>query len=250
MSFIFISYSRKDQSYVSKLVQALEERQLPVWLDDRTDYGSTWNRVIEENLKNCQAFLLVMSPRSRESKWVNSELVYSLALNKKIFPLLLEGEHWFEVNTIQTVNVTKGNIPSESFFSELKKEFHTTSSQSKPLGKKDLSLIRNIQDLTPTDPLEIDYAEIILTRDNRGRNFIWHLQAYDNSSSSQSHSISIQKGKVASLKVLAGKKYTLKVSFLEHDNTSYSAKGPVRTVLGGSSNEWEGILLPGKYKQG
>lgn len=65
--FIFISYSRQDKAYVNKLVQALKKQGLPVWLDDRIDYGDTWPRVIEENLKKCQVFLLVMSPRSRNS---------------------------------------------------------------------------------------------------------------------------------------------------------------------------------------
>jgi aryl-phospho-beta-D-glucosidase BglC (GH1 family) len=38
---IFISYSRQDQAYVNKLVQALTKQGLPVWLDDRIDYGDT-----------------------------------------------------------------------------------------------------------------------------------------------------------------------------------------------------------------
>jgi hypothetical protein len=44
---IFISYSRQDQAYVNELVKALAKYRLPVWLDDRIDYGETWPRVIE-----------------------------------------------------------------------------------------------------------------------------------------------------------------------------------------------------------
>jgi len=34
---IFISYSRKDQAYVNKLVKALEKHALPWWLDNKID---------------------------------------------------------------------------------------------------------------------------------------------------------------------------------------------------------------------
>ncbi|MEA5447735.1 toll/interleukin-1 receptor domain-containing protein [Leptolyngbya sp. CCNP1308] len=73
MSFIFISYSRQDQAYVSLLAQALESYHLPVWIDDRIDYGTTWPRVIQDHLEQCQAFLVVMSlaPRSRTGYSVN-----------------------------------------------------------------------------------------------------------------------------------------------------------------------------------
>ena len=53
MSHIFISYSRQDQAYVTLLAQALESHRLPLWLDDRIDYGTTWPRVIQDQLEQC-----------------------------------------------------------------------------------------------------------------------------------------------------------------------------------------------------
>jgi hypothetical protein len=131
---IFISYSRKDQDYVNKLVKALEREGLSVWLDDRVDYGDTWPRVIEENLTKSQIFLLVMSPRSKNSHWVNCELALALELKKPIFPLLLEGSRWLEVGIIQTVNIQGGKLPPASFFdrvrSTLKGEANVSSSRN------------------------------------------------------------------------------------------------------------------------
>ena len=74
MSFIFISYSREDVAYIERLVQALQQYELPVWLDEHIDYGTKWNDELEEKLKNCQAFLLVMTRRSRKSHYVQCEL--------------------------------------------------------------------------------------------------------------------------------------------------------------------------------
>jgi hypothetical protein len=131
---IFISYSRQDQAYVNKLVQAFEREGLPVWLDDRINYGDKWPRVIEENLKKCQVFLLVMSPRSRDSDWVNCELALALELKKPIFPLLLEGSRWLEVGIIQTVDVQGCGLPPTNFFDRVR---------SKLGSKVNVSSLRN-----------------------------------------------------------------------------------------------------------
>jgi hypothetical protein len=115
-SAIFISYSRKDQNYVKNLISAFDARGLSVWLDDRIDYGSAWQQVIEKHLRACQVFVLVMTPRALESHWVQCELSCALDLKKPIFPLLLEGERWFSVAAIQVVDVKGGAIPPDRFF--------------------------------------------------------------------------------------------------------------------------------------
>jgi hypothetical protein len=125
MSFIFISYSRQDQTYVDLLVQALESHRLPVWIDQRINYGSRWPQEIEDHLERCQVFLLVMSPRSKESHWVQCELDRALKRNKPIFPLLLEGDHWLQVGIIQATNVVGSKLPPADFFEAVRDCFPT-----------------------------------------------------------------------------------------------------------------------------
>jgi hypothetical protein len=115
-SSIFISYSRQDQGYVKGLISAFESRGLSVWIDDRIDYGSAWQQVIEKHLRACQVFVLVMTPRSYESHWVQCELSIALEMRKPIFPLLLEGERWFSVSAIQVVDVKSRGLPPDRFF--------------------------------------------------------------------------------------------------------------------------------------
>ncbi|TRV64415.1 MAG: toll/interleukin-1 receptor domain-containing protein [Microcystis panniformis Mp_MB_F_20051200_S9] len=121
---IFISYSRQDQAYVNKLLEALTKHELPWWLDNKIDYGDKWPRVIEENLRKSQVFMLVMSPRSKNSHWVNCELALALELKKPIFPLLLEGSRWLEVGIIQTVDIQGGKLPPASFFDRVRSELN------------------------------------------------------------------------------------------------------------------------------
>ena len=128
MSFIFISYSRQDQAYVSLLAQALESHNLPVWLDDHINYGATWPRVIREQLERCQLVLVVMSPRSEDSHWVQCELTHALEIRKPIFPLLLEGPRWFSVASLQTVDVTSSKLPPARFFDILRPHFPAPTS--------------------------------------------------------------------------------------------------------------------------
>jgi hypothetical protein len=135
MSFIFISYSRQDQVYVSTLVQALQSHRLPVWIDDRIDYGSTWPRVIQDHLEQCSVFVVVMSPRSEDSHWVQCELSLALELKKPIFPLLLEGRRWLSVAAIQSVDVTGKQLPPARFFDTVRGYFSTppTVAESLPV---------------------------------------------------------------------------------------------------------------------
>ena len=134
MSHVFISYSRKDKNYVGRLVKALEKSQVPVWLDDRVDYGDTWNRVIEKQVEECQAFLIVMSPNSRNSHWVQCELSRALDLRKRIFPLLLKGTRWLDVESIQVTDVSGDRIPPQSFFNGIVNYLGISSDLSKSRG--------------------------------------------------------------------------------------------------------------------
>jgi CheY-like chemotaxis protein len=113
---VFISYSHKDRNYTHKLAGEMERHNIPVWIDDRIDYGTRWPQVIQEKIDTCGAFILVMSDNARASDWVNNELTYAMGKGKKIFPLLLNGEAWLAVASIQYVNVQNRRLPVEAFY--------------------------------------------------------------------------------------------------------------------------------------
>lgn len=120
MGYIYISYSHKDGDFVQKLAGTLEQEGFDVWVDERLDYGSDWPMEIQKQLDYCDALILVMSPRSQASKWVQNELNRALRKEKPIFPLLLEGrEPWLSVESIQIIDVTGGIMPDEKLFSRL-----------------------------------------------------------------------------------------------------------------------------------
>ncbi len=119
MSRIFISYSLIDKAYVNKLHRHLLDQGFDAWIDDRIDYGTQWPREIEKRLKECEVFILVMSPNSYESEWVQNELSFAKQLNKPVFPLLLDGNVWWHLQTTQFADVKGGKLPPTKFFIRL-----------------------------------------------------------------------------------------------------------------------------------
>jgi CheY-like chemotaxis protein len=116
---VFISYSHRDSDFTHKLAEEIERHNIPVWIDDRIDYGTRWPHVIQEKIDSCKAVVLIMSDNSRASDWVNNELTYALGKGKKIYPLLLKGDIWLSVASIQYVNVRNRKLPEESFYKTL-----------------------------------------------------------------------------------------------------------------------------------
>jgi formylglycine-generating enzyme required for sulfatase activity len=121
MGHIFISYSHKDTEYAHALAANLQGLGFEVWIDERLDYGSQWPQELQKQLDTCSAFILIMSPRSYDSEWVQSELQRAKRKQKPIFPLLLEGdEPWLSVESTQYYDVRGEIYPDSKFYSALK----------------------------------------------------------------------------------------------------------------------------------
>ena len=76
MSHVFISYSREeDQPYARKLADDLRKHDIEVWLDDNVDYGARWWKTIVKKVRTCAAFVVLMTPESEESEWVEREIL-------------------------------------------------------------------------------------------------------------------------------------------------------------------------------
>ena len=122
MGHIFISYSHKDTDYAHGLANNLQSMGFEVWIDARLDYGSQWPHEIQKQLDACDTFIIIMSPRSFASEWVQSELQRAKRKLKPIFPLLLEGdEPWLSIESTQFFDVRGGRFPDDKFYSALKR---------------------------------------------------------------------------------------------------------------------------------
>jgi formylglycine-generating enzyme required for sulfatase activity len=131
MAHIFISYSHRDTEYAHALAKNLQGMGFDIWIDERLDYGSQWPQELQKQLDSCSAFILIMSPRSYTSEWVQSELQRARRKQKPVFPLLLEGdEPWLSVESTQYYDVRGGLYPDTKFYTALKNVMSPT-----PVGR-------------------------------------------------------------------------------------------------------------------
>jgi hypothetical protein len=108
MPQVFISYSRKDIGFARRLAGDLEKAGYDVWWD-LTDLrgGDDWPRVIPAAIEASQFVIVVLSPNSAISDWVEKEYTQALGLRKKLIPVMLERSNVpFALNTINYVDFT------------------------------------------------------------------------------------------------------------------------------------------------
>ncbi|HEX8293150.1 MAG TPA: toll/interleukin-1 receptor domain-containing protein [Pyrinomonadaceae bacterium] len=91
---VFLSHSAKDKQFVSSLAAVLRRHKVPYWYSTSSLEGAQqWHDEIGKALKNCNWFVLILTPNSVKSEWVKHELMYALSNKRykgRIVPLLLK----------------------------------------------------------------------------------------------------------------------------------------------------------------
>lgn len=118
---LFISYSRKDTDFALYLRSLLEHAGFPVWMDARLSTGENFASEIKRNIDTCAAFIVVMSPESEESDWVQNEIIRAKDQRKPLFPVLLRGNAFWHLANVQYEDMRAGltAIPSSKFWHNL-----------------------------------------------------------------------------------------------------------------------------------
>ncbi len=87
----FISYSRINKEFATKLTKELRSAGYPVWFDQLDiPTGSRWDDEVEKALRECSIFLIILTPASIASENVKDEIGYAIDHGKRILPILLE----------------------------------------------------------------------------------------------------------------------------------------------------------------
>lgn len=89
MPRIFISYSRADEPFATRLAGALSDAGADVWIDvEDIPAGMKWSSAIQEGLDTSDAMLVVVSPDSMASRNVEDEWQYFLDNQRTILTVL------------------------------------------------------------------------------------------------------------------------------------------------------------------
>jgi hypothetical protein len=91
MGQIFVSYSRKDKSFVDQLARDLQQSGVDIWIDRKgIEGGERWRATIVDAIRACDAFLIVLSPQSVASDNVAKELALGDRHRRRIIPVLYQ----------------------------------------------------------------------------------------------------------------------------------------------------------------
>jgi hypothetical protein len=70
-ALVFVSHASEDKPFVRKLVEALKERNLNVWLDEgELQVGDSIVTEVSQGLKNADYLVAILSKASIGSRWV------------------------------------------------------------------------------------------------------------------------------------------------------------------------------------
>lgn len=114
---VFISYRRKDLTFVTQLHNELTQRGISAWFDKESiEVADHWRTSIAEGIRDCKVFILVLSPDAVQSPNIRKEVDLAETHNKRIVPLLwrktdippafeyaLAGIQWIDFNETASV---------------------------------------------------------------------------------------------------------------------------------------------------
>lgn len=113
---VFISYSRSDLDYVERLAGHLSAAGVAVWFDHELAAGEPFAAVIQQRIDSCAALVVVRTPASAASAWVDREISYAQHIGKPVLPLLLQPSRMpILLVALHQEDVTTGVLPSQRF---------------------------------------------------------------------------------------------------------------------------------------
>ncbi len=114
MERVFISYSRANLDFALHLQKLLQTEGIQTWLDQNAiEPSDEWEKEIQAGIEGSAALIVVMSLESYQSEWVHKEVKMAQRLHRPIFPILLSGNIWKELQHIHITRMETGTTTPE-----------------------------------------------------------------------------------------------------------------------------------------
>ncbi len=122
---IFISYSRKDESIVDKIVEGLESNGLNVWIDrSGIESGEAFKSIIVSAINRSSIIVFFSSKYSNESYWTTKEISVAFHKKKTIIPVKLDTAEYNDEIIFDLVNLDFIDLTDKKKFDEEVKRLH------------------------------------------------------------------------------------------------------------------------------
>ena len=98
---VFISYSRKDSTFVDQLETDLRRYGFDTWVDrQHLEGGADWERMIEQQIIQRTTLIVALSPDAVASDWVRREIKFALNAGKYVIPVIARPVQHFPIGIV------------------------------------------------------------------------------------------------------------------------------------------------------
>ena len=87
---VFLSYSRNDAAVAAAVAEDVRQMGHAVWYDREVAGGQSWWNAILGQIRDCDLFIFILTPRSLDSQACRNEYSYASALHKRVLPVLCQ----------------------------------------------------------------------------------------------------------------------------------------------------------------
>lgn len=91
MAHAFLSYSSRDADVADRLVADLRGHGVEVWYDKDLRAGERWEPMLADQLRRADAVIVLITPASLQSNWVEMEWSTALGRSARVVPVLVNG---------------------------------------------------------------------------------------------------------------------------------------------------------------
>lgn len=240
MSYIFVSYSRKDINFAQKIVNILADNKLDTWIDWKSiPKGEDWEQEIYHGIEGADVFLFLISPDSVTSQMCKKEIAYAVKNGKRILPIVIRDTELKDIHTeISKRNWIFCRDGQDDFIKAIEetlKTIHTdyewlkyhTKLQVKALDwkqtKDNSRLLRGKELREAKKKLAEINSEKTPQPTNLQRKFILSSQRHEKLSQGSQRSRTIEARDIQQSILITGDNAQVTVNHLSHDNAQLSS---------------------------
>ncbi len=103
---VYLSYSSEDNALAKKVAEFLQLAGVTIWNHDDIMPGENWAKKIGEALEESEAMVVLITPNSLRSSWVQREIEYALSeknFNQRLIPVLVGSEEDLPLNKLSWI---------------------------------------------------------------------------------------------------------------------------------------------------
>jgi HEAT repeat protein len=93
MRHVFVSYCHEDADFAHILEEKIRKHEFTAWRDQALSAGEDWRAEIDAGIREALAAIVILSPASIRSAYVNYEWAFARGSGIPVIPILLEAVH-------------------------------------------------------------------------------------------------------------------------------------------------------------